>query len=391
MERVDPIKLKSKLDEVEKKLLSQYATYSSDAIRLRNEDKLKREHRQNFSIDADRILHSLAYTRYIDKTQVFYLIPNDHITHRVLHVQLVSKIARTIGRHLRLNLDLIEAIALGHDIGHPPFGHDGEKILAEITFEHGLGFFQHNIQSIRFLELIERKGRGWNLSLQVLDGILCHDGEVEIYRLEPRKDKNFKKFHEEIEKKRFDPDYPLMPMTMEGCVVRLADTISYIGRDLEDAIRLGVIERDDIPYEATKVLGNTNGAIVYTLVDDVIRTSYGHPYVSFSKEVGYALKVLKEFNTKRIYCNPTIKSQTEKIRKMYRFLFDSLLTDLNDEDKDSRIFRDFLADMSSKYIDNTEPAQIVADFIAGMTDRYFINLGKDLFIPSTITGNLKIR
>ena len=162
--------LKNRLDEREQKHLCSLATLSRDGIR-RLPTALT-EHRQAFAIDADRILHSRAYTRYIDKTQVFYMVSNDHITHRVLHVQLVSKIARTIGRFLRLNEDLIEAIALGHDIGHPPFGHDGEKELSLLCTEHGLPPFQHNVQSIQFLENLERNGQGWHLTLQTLDGIL---------------------------------------------------------------------------------------------------------------------------------------------------------------------------------------------------------------------------
>ena len=150
--------------------LSPLAAKSSEAVR-RNKEQLI-GYRQNFAQDADRILHSRAYARYIDKTQVFCLIRNDHITHRVLHVQLVSRIARTVGRFLHLNEDLIEAISLGHDIGHPPFGHAGEQFLSELCMENGLPGFQHNVQSVRALEKLERKGRGWNLSLQVLDGIL---------------------------------------------------------------------------------------------------------------------------------------------------------------------------------------------------------------------------
>jgi len=162
--------IKKILDSEEEKRLSQWACLSRDAVRGRVEDHILSGHRQNFSLDTDRILHSLAYSRYIDKTQVFYLVKNDHITHRVLHVQLVSKISRTIGRLLRLNEDLIEAIALGHDIGHAPFGHDGEKFLSRLSGNYGLGNFLHNLQSVRFLEKIERKGRGWNLTSRSLTG-----------------------------------------------------------------------------------------------------------------------------------------------------------------------------------------------------------------------------
>ena len=176
--------LKGLLNQREKEMLSSLAVRSADAVRRMSDDRMDSGYRQAFSVDVDRILHSLAYARYIDKTQVFYLVKNDHITHRVLHVQLVSKIARTIGRFLNLNEDLIEAIALGHDIGHTPFGHDGEHFLSEICRDHGIGYFCHNLQSVQFLEKVERKGKGWNLCLQTLDGILCHDGEIRRHALQ---------------------------------------------------------------------------------------------------------------------------------------------------------------------------------------------------------------
>ena len=244
-------------------------------MRRLGEPPEKTGYRQAFSQDADRILHSMGYTRYIDKTQVFSLIQNDHLTHRVLHVQLVSKIARTIGRFLSLNEDLIEAVALGHDIGHTPFGHDGESILSKLCRESGIGEFHHNVQSIQFLDRVERKGAGWNLCLQTLDGILCHDGEVHNQVLAPDRGKTFETLAGEMTAKKFSPGAAPLPMTLEGCVVRMADTISYVGRDLEDAIRLGMIHRSDVPREVVDVLGGTNGTIVFNLVTDVIASSHG--------------------------------------------------------------------------------------------------------------------
>jgi len=365
--------LKLQLDESEVKNLSPWACPSREAIRRRPEDTVEGGHRQNFSLDADRILHSLAYTRYIDKTQVFYLIKNDHITHRVLHVQLVSKIARTIGRLLRLNEDLIEAIALGHDIGHTPFGHDGESFLSDLTSQYGLGPFLHNVQGVRFLEDIERKGKGWNLSLQVLDGILCHDGEVHTQALTPKRNKDFEVFDSEIRQKEQDPSHELVPMTMEGCVVRMADTISYVGRDIEDAIRLGLIGRSDIPDLCREVLGDTNGSIVYTLVEDLVSNSLEKPYVSFSLRVSEALRQLKEFNMERIYTSKQVKRQTPKIRVMFKLLFEKYIRDMEAGDRESDIYREYLDGMSPEYEKNTSPAGIVRDFIAGMTDKYFLD------------------
>jgi len=246
--------IRKALDEREADILSPEATPSAAGYRRKDEAQRKTEYRQAFAVDVDRILYSLAYTRYIDKTQVFYLVKNDHITHRVLHVQLVSKVARTIGRFLRLNEDLIEAIALGHDIGHAPFGHEGETYLSGLCRESGIGYFNHNVQSVHFLDRVEKKGKGWNLCLQTLDGILCHDGEVHNRHLSPQREKSFSILDRELVEKTARRDTALVPMTLEGCVVRMADTISYIGRDIEDAIRLGLIKRSDLPSEVTRYL-----------------------------------------------------------------------------------------------------------------------------------------
>lgn len=373
--------IKGELDGGEEKRLSPWACFSRQAVRRKEEDKIRLGHRQNFSLDTDRILHSLAYSRYIDKTQVFYLIKNDHITHRVLHVQLVSKIARTIGRLLRLNEDLIEAIALGHDIGHTPFGHDGERFLSEVSKPYGLGHFLHNIQGVRFLEKIERKGKGWNLTLQVLDGILCHDGEIHSQALQPKSDKEFQTLDTEISEKEKDPSLDIWPMSLEGCVVRMADTISYIGRDIEDAIRLGLITRSQLPEDCRRILGETNGTIVYTLVEDLVANSLDKPYACFSPEVGEALKKLKDFNQSHIYMSQKVKEQTPKIKVMFKLLFEKYFHDLETGNEDSHIHKEFLEGMSSEYKEGTPPAGIVRDFIAGMTDEYFLAQCQKYLIP----------
>ena len=378
--------IKQRLHLLEKDRLCPYATLSIEAVRRRNEQEIIDGHRENFSIDADRILHSLAYSRYIDKTQVFYLIKNDHITHRVLHVQLVSKIGRTIGRLLRINEDLIEAVALGHDIGHAPFGHDGEMFLSDLSKEYGLDSFLHNVQGVRFLEVIEKKGAGWNLSLQVLDGILCHNGEVHNPALYPDKSKDFTQLEEEVRKVTKIPESPIWPMTLEGCVVRMADTISYIGRDIEDAIRLGLIKRNEIPVECRRRLGETNGTIVYTLVEDLIAESLEKAYVSFSPEVAEALKKLKDFNQEFIYTDPKAKKQTDKLRLMFELLFKKYYKDLKAGNDNSVIFREFLDGMSSRYRDSAPPGMIVRDFIAGMTDDYFLRQCQENIMPQIISG-----
>lgn len=365
--------VKEELNRREMEFLSPAAALSKDAVRRRPEERIRLGHRQNYAVDSDRILHSLAYARYIDKTQVFYLVENDHITHRVLHVQLVSKISRTIGRFLGLNEDLLEAIALGHDIGHCPFGHDGEKHLSDICVKYGLGPYQHNLQSIRFLEHIENKGKGLNLTLQVLDGILCHDGEIHVQQLRPEPTKTFDTLDEEIEKKSQNPGLGLVPMTLEGCVVRLADTISYVGRDIEDAIRLKLIARDQIPRRCADALGRTNGTIVYNLVTNVIANSLGTKAISFSPSMSEALQQLKAFNLEHIYLNTAIKPDSRHIRHLFHVLYEQYVQDLEAGNRSSIVFSEYLNDMSPDYRRGTSPPEIARDFIAGMTDKYFLN------------------
>jgi dGTPase len=377
------LEIRRKLDEKEQEILSPWACFSCNAVRRREESRILLGHRQNFSLDTDRILHSMAYSRYIDKTQVFYLVKNDHITHRVLHVQLVSKIARTISRLLRLNEDLTEAIALGHDIGHTPFGHDGERFLSELCESHGVGRFLHNIQSVRSLENIEKKGEGCNLSLQVLDGIFCHDGELHSQFLEPRKEKGFGELVQEMEMKAKDPSVDVIPMTLEGCVVRMADTISYIGRDIEDAIRLGLIQRDDIPDGCRSVLGDSNGTIVYNLVEDLVANSLDQPNLNFSARVGDALQELKRFNREYIYKNIRVKKQTSKVKLMFSLLFEKLYEDLDQRGEAAVIYKEFLKGMSETYQTKTPAAGMVRDFIAGMTDEFFMDQCQKHLIPKT--------
>ena len=341
------------LNRTESQRLSPTATLSVNAKRRKREKK--DGHRQTFSLDADRILHSRAYSRYIDKTQVFCLVSNDHITHRILHVQLVSRIARTIGRFLYLNEDLIEAIALGHDIGHPPFGHEWENFLSEICSRHGLPPFQHNIQSIRFLDNLEKKGKGWNLTLQTLDGILCHDGEIHSQHLSSQPLTDFNDFDAKLKAKEADPSFNLTPMTIEGCVVRLADTVAYIGRDIEDAIILGLIERLDIPENCVEILGNTNGSIVYSLVTDLIASSSVPApgstdpeethHVGFSDHVSAALVDLKQFNYKNIYLNPKTKQYIPLVKNCYERLFEYFLDHLKKNNNRLSTQVDLMTDM----------------------------------------------
>ncbi len=376
--------LKDLLNKREEQNFSSLACFSAHAKRRHEEKHKDNEYRQAFSADADRILNSLAFTRYIDKTQVFSLIRNDHITHRVLHVQLVSRVARTMGRYLGLNQDLIEAASLGHDIGHPPFGHDGEGFLSGLTRQAGAGYFHHSLQSIQFLDRIERKGKGWNLSLQTLDAIACHNGEVHSRKLTPMPARTFDEFDAMTQRVRQGPVCNEIPITLEGCVVRMADTISYIGRDLEDGIRLGLVDRNQIPDMAGELLGRTNGTIVFNLVTDLISNSLDQPFIRFSEPVADALKTLKAFNYKYIYKNPAIKTHLESIEDIFKYLFEGFLADLEKDRQDSVIFREFLVDMDDSYRQTHSDPEIVRDFISGMTDSYFIRHAPDHLRPEFV-------
>ncbi|HOJ14802.1 MAG TPA: HD domain-containing protein [Deltaproteobacteria bacterium] len=339
---------------------------------------MKADMRDAFSIDVDRILHSQAYTSYIDKTQVFYLVGHQGISHRVIHVQLLSRIARTIGRKLGLNDDLIEAIAIGHDIGHPPFGHDGETYLSELCTKANIGPFRHNVQAIQALERIEKAGRGLNLTLQVLDGILCHNGEVTEQRLSPDGGVTFRDFDAKM-RAALAGASPL-PMTMEGCLVRMADTVSYIGRDIEDAIAIGIIRRTDLPREVVKTLGDTNGKIVYRLVEDLIGHSDGTS-IGYSDEVFGALCRLKEFNYERIYTNKAVKRESDKIRNMYGLVFARLVQDIEERERSSPVYTAFLDRLHERYLNTHNPFEMARDYVAGLTDSAFLRLFHDLFVP----------
>ena len=376
--------LKDLLNQREEKNLCSLACFSHAAQRRHKEKFTENEYRQAFSADSDRILNSLAFTRYIDKTQVFSLINNDHLTHRVIHVQMVSRVGRTIGRYLGLNEDLIEAASLGHDIGHAPFGHDGERFLSKLTHEQGVGFFHHNLQSIQFLDRIEKNGKGLNLSLQTMDAIICHNGEAHAKKLIPQKNRSFIDFHLMMEAMKKEKICNEIPMTMEGCVVRMADTISYIGRDLEDAIRLDLVKRQAIPDVCKQILGQTNGTIVFNLVTDLISNSLDHPFIGFSEKVSSALKKLKAFNYKHIYKNPVIKKHLSSIEDIFNFLFEKYLTALEKGDEQSIVFTGFLNGMSQEYRQSHSNPEIVRDYISGMTDSYFIRQAPVHLRPASI-------
>lgn len=349
-------------------LMNNLACKNEDAIYF---EKIDKDFRLPFSRDIDRILYSLSFQRYMDKTQVFSFKENDHLTKRMIHVLYVSKIARTIGRALDLNEDLIEAGALGHDLGHTPFGHVGEAILNKISLNAGCGYFNHNVHSVRLLMNIENYGCGKNITLQTLDAILCHNGEF-VEGLYKPKNKTKEEFLEEYKNTYLDKDAckKLTPMTLEGCVVRISDLIAYLGRDIDDAVRMKLLTWEDVPSKITNVLGKSNRDIVNTLINDVIKESKGKAYIKLSNSVFEAIKDLKDFNYENIYYKAYTKEEKNELENMLNTLYATYINDLNTNNKDSNIIKSYLNNMSDEYKSNNSKERIVIDYIAGMTDDY---------------------
>ncbi len=376
--------------------LGELGISDSAAIRYYQEsEKDRRDIRTPFFRDTDRIIHSKAYARYIGKSQVFFNLDtfNANITHRALHVTLVSRLAQQIGRVLRLNTDLIESIAHGHDVGHAPFGHLGEHILNDLSEKYGLGRFFHNAQGIRWLSRLEKRfpqepAKGLNLTLQVLDGILCHNGEISERKLKPKTingkswDDHFEEYKDSMDKNKINR----IPMSYEGIAVRFADTMAYIGRDIEDAILLNYIKREDVPKSCKDVLGDTNRDIIHHLMMDLLSRSLESDTIGYTEEVFEALKRLKEFNYKNIYHRRDFLIEDDsrmtfmdKVREKFKVIFEKSLADLENKRFNSYIFKDHIEyiddeDFSTYYKplkDDDKLPLIVRDYIAGMSDEYF--------------------
>ena len=340
--------------------------------------------RTAFIRDIDKIMHCPYYNRYADKTQVFSFYKNDDITRRSLHVQLVSRIARTIGKALNLNLDLIEAISLGHDIGHTPFGHAGESYLDEIYFEHTGRHFSHNIHSVRVLDKIYP----YNISLQTLNGIAAHDGEMELCEYHPQPLNSFEEFDKQIEGCYLDKKNikKLVPATLEGCVMRISDIIAYLGKDRQDAERAGIISNNN--FEAGTI-GTYNAEIINNLIVNIVENSYGIPYIRMDEEHFEALKKAKADNYELIYKNDRVEEALHNsIRPMMKEVYEKILDDLLCSNKSSPIFTHHIDYVNQSHYrrdipyEQTDPNQIVVDYIASMTDDYFIDLYEYLFPDS---------
>lgn len=348
----------------------------TNAIRRNNQRDKANVIRTAFVRDIDKIMHCPYYNRYADKTQVFSFYKNDDITRRGLHVQLVSRIARTIGKSLNLNLDLIEAIALGHDIGHTPFGHAGERFLDELLFEHTSRHFSHNIHSVRVLDRIYP----YNISLQTLNGIAAHDGEMEMSEYHPQALDNFEAFDAQIEACYLDKSNvkKLVPSTLEGCVMRISDIIAYLGKDRQDAEKAQLIKNKDFEPSA---IGTYNAEIINNLIVNIIENSYGKPYIKMDEDHFEALKKAKADNYMLIYKDDSVNDVLQNIVKpMMSEVYEKLLDDLINRNLASPIFSHHIDYVKGAHYtrsipyESTEPNQIVTDYIASMTDDYFIDL-----------------
>lgn len=376
-------------DDMASNTLPRFGFDDAKAVRRDNGRDTPSVWRPAFVRDIDKIMHCPFYNRYTDKTQVFSLTKNDDISRRALHVQLVSRIARTIGKTLNLNLDLIEGIALGHDIGHTPFGHAGERFLDELYSSHTGRHFSHNIHSVRVLDKIFP----YNITLQTLDGIAAHNGELECIEYRPRPLESFDEFDELIESCYQDNNNikKLVPSTLEGCVVRISDIIAYLGKDRQDAERAGIIEGNE-DFD-NGIIGRNNAEIINNLSVNIIENSYGKDYIKLDEKYFKALSEAKKQNFDVIYRDKKVKQTLDNvIRPMMGEIYERLLDDLLRGNRDSPVFSHHISYVNKAHYkrkepyENSAPDTIVADYIASMTDDYFIDLHSYLFPGS----NLKI-
>ena len=342
--------------------------------------------RPAFARDIEKILNVPAYNRYADKTQVFSFVENDDICRRGLHVQLVSRIARGIGSLLGLNCELIEAIALGHDVGHTPFGHAGERYLSQCYHARTGRFFNHNVHSVRVLDQLYRR----NVSLQTLDGVLCHNGEFAQQVLRTGNTASFDELDALVEACTADEGAigRLRPSTLEGCVVRVADMIAYVGKDRYDAIELGVV--DTLDAFESDYLGRDNARIINNLTVDIVNESYGTDRIALSEAAFNDLKRAKRQNYELIYAREGMAGNDGNVvGAMFEELYAHLLGDLVRGDESSPVFRHHVRSLAARSATITpeeylagEPNQIVVDYMASMTDSYFMAIYRHLFPKS---------
>lgn len=327
-------------EQLEHKILSEFAAFS-DCSKGRAVEEEQCDLRTVYQRDRDRILHCKSFRRLKHKTQVFLSPGDDHYRTRLTHTLEVAQIARTIARALRLNEDLTEAISLGHDLGHTPFGHAGERALSRCA-KHS---FRHNEQSVRIVELLENRGKGLNLTWEVRDGMLNHKTSC-------------------------------FPATLEGQIVRLSDKIAYVNHDIDDAIRGNILKETDLPTNVTNVLGHNTRDRLNTLIHDVIDSSLGKPVVSMSDDISEALADLRTYMFQHLYTNPVAKSEEVKAERMIETLFEYFMQDV------SRLTNECIEML---YM-GEDRERVVCDYIAGMTDNYAVDVFENIYIPKSWNG-----
>ena len=339
--------------------------------------------RPAFARDIEKIINTPAYNRYADKTQVFSFVENDDICRRGLHVQLVSRIARGISDLLGLNTQLVEAIALGHDLGHTPFGHAGERYLSQCYERHTGRCFRHNVHSVRVMDKLYRR----NISLQTLDGAICHNGEFAQQILRLGDMKTFEDLDDAVERCTADSRNikSLRPSTLEGCVVRVCDMIAYLGKDRDDAMHVGIL--DSLDSFDTTVIGRDNSRIINNMTVDIVNNSYRKDHIAMSEETFNDIVTAKRQNYEQIYYKEGTVSVVENIvEEMFSEMYEKLLGQLMAGDESSPVFKHHVENLcaASRSISKDtylaeEPNQIICDYISSMTDSYFISLYHNLF------------
>lgn len=352
-------------------------------------------YRTEYQRDIHRIIYSQSFRRLRHKTQVFFLPNNDHICTRLEHVLHVASASRTVARHLQVNEDLTEAIGLGHDLGHAPFGHHGEHVLKNLSVKYGLGLnFEHEVHGLRVVDRLAELDRepdaGLNLTFEVRDGIISHCGESYLLR-EIAPYTGAKNLESILNRKDAG-----MPVTLEGCIVRVVDKIAYAGRDVEDAIAAKLLKEEDIPQRVTSVLGVNNGEIVGRLLEDLIDYSKRNPgVIGFTEEKHEALKELIDFNYENIYLHKEVEKYKKQATRALEELFSRLCDDLDKTDRLKNrsdilpeaevysIFKKFIDKV--KYEDSEPNEKIVLDFISGMTDNFVVRCLDQIFVPKGIT------
>lgn len=330
--------IREQMEQRELEYLSPYAAKSRES-KGREKEEPQCDIRPVFQRDRDRILHCKSFRRLKQKTQVFLLPKGDHYRTRLTHTLEVSQNARTIAKALRLNEDLVEAISLGHDLGHTPFGHAGEKVLNEVS---GQGF-SHNEQSLRVVGCLEKQGRGLNLTAEVRDGILNHKTSGR-------------------------------PATLEGQIVRLSDKIAYINHDIDDAIRGGILREEDIPSEFREILGSSTKQRLDTMVHNVIINSMDQPVIQMSEEVARATGGLRRFMFENVYMNHAAKSEEDKAMDLIRRLYEYYIGHFN------KLPLQYVSMMDTR---GDTKDRIVCDYIAGMTDTYAVKKFEEYFVPQS--------